>query len=113
MTHVVRTGNGVVLVLVFVASITPQLQSGRGIEPTGTSPRIQRLKTDIASGLQGVVNRFWADLARQHTPIVEPVTGRPDRVLVTLVWSGSPAPKRSTTCRSFRTATSGTARSRW
>ena len=77
-------------ILALVAGAATRTQSAGVIDPTGTSPRIEKLTADLTSGVPGVVDQFWAEMARQRTPIVEPVPGNPDRVRVTLVWRGSP-----------------------
>jgi enterochelin esterase family protein len=49
------------------------------------SPRIEQLRRDLADGpVDGVVARFWAEVAMTGTPIVEPCDG--DHRLVTFVW---------------------------
>jgi len=74
------------LVLAAVAGDVPRAQSGGPISLLDTSPRIEQLKRDVAAGVAGAEDRFWSALAREHTPIVEPVAGDARRMLVTLVW---------------------------
>jgi hypothetical protein len=64
-------------------------QAGGPIQP-GTSPRIEQLTKQIATGGPSIVTAFWATLAREHAPIVEPAPGDPAHVLVTFVWRGTP-----------------------
>src|SRR5262245_30899310 len=85
-----------ILGAVLTAGVTllAQAQSAGPIEPTGTSARIAQLKRDLAShpaGVTGVSDRFWTALSREHAPIVEPVPGDPEHLLVTLVWRGDAA----------------------
>src|SRR5436190_1684994 len=85
------TGLLVTFVILLVTGDLARTQSGGVIDATGTSPRIERLKADLARATAGAVDQFWAEMARRHTPIVEPVPGSPDRVRVTLVWRASSA----------------------
>jgi enterochelin esterase family protein len=67
----------------------PRAQQNTGsIQAGGASPRIEKLKADLAVQPAGVVQRFWDEIARDHTPIVEPVPGDPSHVRITLVWRG-------------------------
>jgi enterochelin esterase-like enzyme len=50
------------------------------------SPRLSRLAESLATG--GTTESFWADAAREGTPLVEP-SDRPDRRIVTFVWRGA------------------------
>jgi enterochelin esterase family protein len=61
-------------------------QSNGPIERTGTSPRIEKLKQQIADGVQGATDDFWSTLAREHAPIIEPAAPDSKHVLVTFVW---------------------------
>src|SRR5215813_6723157 len=60
------------------------------IRPGGPSPRIETLRQQVAKGESRAVEDFWAVLAREHTPIVEPFPGDHNQVLLTLVWRGGP-----------------------
>jgi enterochelin esterase family protein len=82
-----------VLAGVLLTCAVVSAQSGGPIEQTGTSPRIEAVKRDSSLGTPGVAERFWAALARDHAPIVEPVQGDPTRLMVTFVWRGGPDTK--------------------
>ena len=79
-----------VIALAFLAFVLPGAQTGGPIQEGGTSPRIEKLKSDVAAHVTGAVDRFWSDLAREHTPIVEAVPGDSARVRITLVWRATP-----------------------
>ena len=51
------------------------------------SPRIARLAREIAASGQSSVDRFWREMATKG-PIVEPLGGTRDTLLVTYVWRG-------------------------
>src|SRR5207244_4036146 len=70
-----------------------QGQSGGPISRTGTSPRLQKLKQQLAAGVHGATDDFWAVLAREHTPLIEPVPGDPKHLLVTFIWRNQPQTK--------------------
>lgn len=54
------------------------------------SPRMSRLAAEVAAGNGAAVAEFWDELARQGTPLVEPVADDPAHSLVTFVWRGEP-----------------------
>ena len=78
------------MALVFLAAAPPGGQNAGPIQQGGASIRIEKLKSDVAAHVAGAVDRFWIDLAREHTPIVEAVPGDPARVRITLVWRAAP-----------------------
>src|ERR1051326_8823825 len=82
-------------------------QSGP-IQPGGSSPRIEKLKADVAQGTPGVVDAFWEELRRTHTPIIEPVPADPKRVRVTLVWRDAPGATGAQTGPADMTPIAGT-----
>jgi enterochelin esterase-like enzyme len=65
-------------------------QSSGPIQQGGSSPRVEKLKIDLAGRVPGAVDAFWEELRRTHTPIIEPVPDDASRVRVTLVWRGAP-----------------------
>jgi len=64
-------------------------QQGTG-EPPAESPRLKQLKAQVATGDQSALSRFWEAMAREHTPLVEPITNEPGKVLVTFLWRAAP-----------------------
>ncbi|GAA1579144.1 hypothetical protein GCM10009789_36040 [Kribbella sancticallisti] len=50
------------------------------------SPRIERLRTDVAVGVQDATARFWDECAERGAPLVEPIEEEPGFRLVTFVW---------------------------
>ncbi|MGD6746902.1 alpha/beta hydrolase-fold protein [Streptomyces sp. BH106] len=50
------------------------------------SPRLARLLGEVAAQGPAALDRFWRELARTGTPLVEPVPGFPGVRLVTVVW---------------------------
>ena len=58
------------------------------------SPRIERLKRDIALGEAEAVSASWADVARDGTPLIESRTADDDHVLVTFLWRGRESSER-------------------
>ncbi|MEU8899414.1 alpha/beta hydrolase-fold protein [Nocardia sp. NPDC048505] len=49
------------------------------------SPRLRTLEREIRADA-AALERFWAELAASGAPLIEPVPGRPDERLVTVVW---------------------------
>ncbi|SHG43133.1 enterochelin esterase [Streptoalloteichus hindustanus] len=50
------------------------------------SPRIAELERDLASGAPDALPRFWAEVAGEGTPLVEPIAGDLDHRVVTFLW---------------------------
>jgi enterochelin esterase family protein len=50
------------------------------------SPRIQRLERDLASCDAGALTEFWREVEHEGAPLVEPMDGDADRVLITFVY---------------------------
>ena len=65
-------------------------QPGGPIQPTDPGPRIQQLKGQIAAGRAAAVSEFWAQVGRDHAPLVEAISGDPGHVRVTFVWRAAP-----------------------
>ncbi|HXU31455.1 MAG TPA: enterochelin esterase [Thermoanaerobaculia bacterium] len=74
-----RLGLGFALLLVGASSLAAE-------EPI--SPRLAALQKAIATGESGVLDRFWQKVAQEGTPLVEPIEGAKDEVLVTYLWRG-------------------------
>jgi len=77
------------IVFALLASVPADGQPTGQIQPGGSSPRIEKLRADLTARVPGAADRFWEEMERQHTPIVETVPGDPARVRVTLVWRGT------------------------
>jgi len=62
--------------------------NGRHVHPREDyqSQRIGQLIADIAKGLTNVEERFWAEVNRSGTPLVESIPGDDDHVFMTFVW---------------------------
>jgi enterochelin esterase family protein len=54
------------------------------------SPRLRRLKAQLAAGERSALGRFWEAIATEHTPLVEPIPNDPGKVLVTFLWRATP-----------------------
>lgn len=52
------------------------------------SPAIRLLRQRSAAGDRPAIHRFWADVARKGSPLIEPIPGDPDFSLVTFLWRG-------------------------
>lgn len=51
-----------------------------------TSPRILALQKQIASGDHDAFNRFWAEVAKEGSPLVDPIPNDASHLLATFVW---------------------------
>lgn len=69
-----------------IAVLSLSAQSTAPICNCGESPRLAKLTKDIASTGPGTVQAFWAEIARDHAPIIEDVPGDPTRVMLTFLW---------------------------
>jgi enterochelin esterase family protein len=52
------------------------------------SPRLGELRKAIAAGESGALERFWGRISEEGAPLVEPIVGAKDEVLVTYLWRG-------------------------
>src|SRR5262249_22993431 len=50
------------------------------------SPRVETLRQQLARGEADAIPRFWEEITRTGTPLVEPIAGDPEHFLVTFVW---------------------------
>jgi enterochelin esterase family protein len=50
------------------------------------SPRLETLKNQVKSGNPAAVKNFWEEMKARHTPLVEPVSGDQDHLLVTFLY---------------------------
>lgn len=74
--------------------ITEKLSVADRLKPqprheTYPSPRIKALRAEVARRREAT-EEFWREIAESGAPIVEPLDGDPDHVLVTFVWRGTP-----------------------
>jgi enterochelin esterase-like enzyme len=59
--------------------------------PTGyESPRIKALRATVESAQQGSVEKFWDDVKKEGSPLMEPLQGDEHNMLVTFLWKGRP-----------------------
>jgi enterochelin esterase-like enzyme len=55
--------------------------------PVPESPRLAALEKDLASGVAGALDAFWAEMGRSGSPLVESPAGTPEHErLVTFLW---------------------------
>jgi len=52
------------------------------------SPRILALKAEIEQGNRAALSDFWATVATEGTPLVEPMAHDPEHSIVTFLWRG-------------------------
>src|SRR5262245_17383723 len=50
------------------------------------SPRLALLQKDVGAGNKSAVESFWQEMAKQGTPLIEPVKGQAGYYLVTFLW---------------------------
>ena len=62
-------------------------------KPTPESPRMKALATSLDARHAGAVEEFWREMTLKGTPLVEPIPGDNQRMLVTFLWHGSPGLK--------------------
>jgi enterochelin esterase-like enzyme len=70
------------------------------------SPGIAALQKDVESGNGRAVDAFWMEMAARHTPLVEPIAGDEQHVIVTFLWRGQPDTKGVLGVIPFRTSRS-------
>jgi enterochelin esterase-like enzyme len=67
------------------------------------SPRIAALQQQPEAGKRAALEAFWQDVAKQGTPLVEPIPGDDRNVLVTFVWRAA-APQKDVILRAWALA---------
>jgi enterochelin esterase-like enzyme len=74
-----------ILLLISTIAAAAQVPPFDAADPSA-SPRIAALRQYVEAGNTAAVALFWADAAKMHTPIVEPIAGDDRSSLVTFVW---------------------------
>jgi enterochelin esterase-like enzyme len=70
-----------------VLSLSVRLATSK---PILESPRIKDLRSSIESGKQGTLDAFWREIQKRGSPIIEPLPGDPNNMLVTFLWKDTP-----------------------
>jgi enterochelin esterase-like enzyme len=58
-------------------------------KPMPESPRIKELTASLDAGHSGAVDLFWREMKTTGTPLVEPLAGNDQMMLVTFLWRGA------------------------
>lgn len=66
-------------------------QSDAALPPE--SRRLESLQKEVESGRGGALNQFWQEVARTGAPLVEPIEGDDQNLLVTFLWRDRAAQK--------------------
>jgi enterochelin esterase-like enzyme len=74
-----------VLLLISTIALSAQVPPFVPADPSA-SPRIAALRKNVEAGNTAEVAQFWADVAKMHTPLIEPIAGDDYSSLVTFVW---------------------------
>jgi enterochelin esterase family protein len=61
---------------------------GQVKQQSRVSPRIVDLRRQVEAGNRAAVESFWDEMARQGTPLVEPIKGDDRHMLLTFLWRG-------------------------
>jgi enterochelin esterase-like enzyme len=73
---------------ILLAQETRNPASGYPIHPVETSPLIRHLRTQIKSGMDVSLAKFWREIERNGTPVIERMNGDSHNVVVTFLWRG-------------------------
>ena len=65
--------------------LTPLYAQG---PPRDTSPRILALQRELETGNRVALEKFWDEIVKQGTPLVEPALNSDNYCLVTFLWRG-------------------------
>src|SRR5262249_21399615 len=57
------------------------------------SPLLQKLRTDLPSHSEKALDKFWRKISLEGTPLVEPIKGDDQNLLVTFLWRSSATKK--------------------
>src|SRR5215471_9625811 len=75
------------LILFFYSFYLPSsILAQLSIQQRLDSPRLQSLKRELESGKADAVSRFWQEVEREGTPLIEPIKGDDQNLLVTFLW---------------------------
>ena len=64
-------------------------RSARTITAQVSSPRVRALQKQLEKRAPAAVARFWEEVRKSGTPLVEPIPGDRENVLVTFLWRGA------------------------
>jgi enterochelin esterase-like enzyme len=64
-------------------------------EETPASPRIEALRRTLEDGDAGALAAFWDEVAREGTPLIEPIVGDDAHYLVTFLWRDASEERRN------------------
>ncbi len=82
-----QRGGGIVHRCASVRRASDGMQGGQGMDasPPRESPRLVALERALASGDGTSLDAFWRAVARDGTPLIEPIPDDPDQALVTFL----------------------------
>jgi enterochelin esterase-like enzyme len=77
--------------LILVSTILGQRQpeTAYPFRAVDSSPRIAKLRSDVAKNGKAALGEFWNEMRKNGTPLVESLPGDDQHSLVTFVWQGS------------------------
>lgn len=82
--------------LIFLTVMHFMVIPARADETQLISPRLKALAAAVSAGDRAAADRFWRDVTRTGTPLLEPAPdGRKNSMLVTFLWRSSDAEKES------------------
>lgn len=58
----------------------------RSLAQDSRSPRLRQLQQELRTGSTTAMDRFWAEIARDGSPLAEPIAGDSSMLLVTFLW---------------------------
>jgi enterochelin esterase-like enzyme len=77
-----------IILAVAIAALLPAARATRAQESI-ISPRLAALQKEMETGSKTALEQFWQEVAKQGTPLVEPIKGDDRYLLVTFLWRGS------------------------
>jgi enterochelin esterase-like enzyme len=77
------------VILVAALTVIAPFTAAQGVSTKELlSPRLVALQKELQAGNRAALESFWQQIAKQGTPLVEPVAGDDKSVLVTFLWRG-------------------------
>jgi enterochelin esterase family protein len=76
------------IVIIILCSFNGSAQTAKSADAKPSSPRISVLQNEVQKGSPNAVTRFWDDVRKTGTPLIEPVRGEKENVFVTFLWRG-------------------------
>ena len=74
------------ILLLSIQTTACRQPEAKGEAGTSSSPRIAILQEQLQQGKREALRQFWAEVEQQGTPLLEPIPGDEQNMVVTFLW---------------------------